>query len=236
MAPITIQKTETGISSLDKLLGGGLPPRTNLLFYGGPMTGKKPLLMQFIYEGLKMGTPGIFVLTDHSYDDWKKMMLQSGFILSPYEQKKVLKVIDCYSRQFDPDIKETDIISYPETPSAINSISLYLTNAEADLSKKKDTHRIAFHSLSSLLEATSPQTAFRFLQFMIGKFRKANATCVYALEKGMHDEKDVAMIMHLMDGLVEFEGGKLRANGIIGADRNWHPYTIGEKGFEIEFK
>jgi len=225
---------KTGIPSLDSILGGGLPARANMLFYGGPMTGKKPLLMQFVYEGLKMGIPSIFVLTDHSYEDWKKMMLQSGWALTPYEQKKIIRVIDCYSKQFDPDIKETDIISYTETPSAINSISLHLTKAQADLSNKKETHRIAFHSLSSLLEATNPQTVFRFLQFMIGKFRKANATCVYALEKGMHDEKDVAMITHLMDGLIEFEGGKLRVDGVIGADREWHPYTIGEKGFEIK--
>lgn len=231
---VAIPKMKTGIPSLDKILGGGLPSKTNLLFYGGPMTGKKPLMMQFIYEGLRKGIPGIFVLTNHSYGDWKKMMLQSGWILAPYEQKKIIKVIDCYCRQFDPEIRETECVSYPETPSAINSISLRLTRAQAALSKKRETHRIAFHSLSSLLEATNPQTVFRFLQFMIGKFRKANATCVYALEKGMHDEKDVAMITHLMDGMIEFEGGKLRVKGIIGASREWHSYKIGDNGFEIK--
>ncbi|MCX6769694.1 MAG: circadian clock protein KaiC, partial [Candidatus Micrarchaeota archaeon] len=43
----------TGIASLDDILGGGVPTSGNILIYGDPLCGKKPLLMQFIYEGLK---------------------------------------------------------------------------------------------------------------------------------------------------------------------------------------
>ncbi len=229
-------KQKTGIGALDKMLGGGLPIGSNVLLYGKPMCGKKPLMMEFAYEGLKQGIPCIFILTDYSYEDWKKMMAGSGWNIAPYEAKKMVRIIDAYSRQFDPEIRDTPVVSFPETPSAMNSISLHVARAQADIYKIKDHHNLCFHSLSSLMQNTNPQTVFRFLQFMIGKFRKVGATCMYTVEKGMHEEKDMTMVQHLMDGMIEFDDSneKLRVNGVVGADRNWHKIKMSDKGVEIK--
>ena len=61
----------TGIKTLDKVLGGGLPVAGNVLLLGDPLCGKKPMMMQFLYEGLKMNIPGIFVLTDFGFRNGK---------------------------------------------------------------------------------------------------------------------------------------------------------------------
>ena len=64
--------------------------------------------------------------------------------------------------------------------------------------------------------------------------RREGATAFYAMEKGMHDEKDVKMIEHLMDGVIEFEGGKISVRGLPGASATWHDYEVTDHGIEVK--
>ncbi len=223
----------TGIVGLDEILGGGLPPQSNILLYGDPLSGKKPLGMQYVYEGLRMQIPGIFVLTDFSYLDWKSKMAHSGWDLEPFERTGMVQFIDCYSRQFDPSLADSGVVSYADSPAALSSISLQLARVQDQLVQSFDNHRLLFHSISSLLKETDSSTFFRFLQFMVGKFRREGATAMYTVEKGMHDEKDIKMIEHFMDGVIEFEDGKITARGLLGCRHGWQSYTVSEKGVEI---
>ncbi len=223
----------TGISGLDRMLGGGLPPQTNILLYGDPLCGKKPLGMQYVYEGLKMQIPGIFVLTDFSHLDWKSKMAHSGWDLGPFEDTGMVQFIDCYSRQFDPSLADGGVVSYADSPAALSSISLQLGRVQDQLMQSFDNHRLLFHSISSLLKETDSSTFFRFLQFMVGKFRREGATAMYTVEKGMHDEKEIKMIEHFMDGVIEFQDNKIMARGLPGCTHGWQNYNVGEKGVEI---
>lgn len=223
----------TGIKSLDFILAGGLPPSANILLYGEPLCGKKPLLMQFVYEGLKMNIPGIFVLTDYGFADWKTMMESSGWSIKPYEQNGLLQVIDCYSRQFDPSLQDSGIVTYIGDATDLSAISLQLSGLQDQIMQISDSHRLGMHSLSSLLETNSQESVFRFMQFITGKFRRAGATAMYVMEKGMHDEKHVTMIEHLMDGMLEFSDDKIRTRGLMGSSPSWHKYELSDKGIRI---
>ncbi len=225
---------KTGLPSLDALLGGGLPPQANVLLYGPPLCGKKPLCMQFIHEGLKRSIPGIFLLTDYGYEDWRRMMFQSGWSLDAFEQSGAVQAIDCYSKQFDPELLDDDIVTYVETPAALSTISLRLDEVQDAILQNSKTHRLAFHSISTLLEAADAQTVFKFMQFVVGKFRRDGATAFYTIEKGMHDEKDVKMIEHLMDGVIEFDKSKISVRGLPGALPGEHEYEITDHGIEIK--
>jgi KaiC/GvpD/RAD55 family RecA-like ATPase len=222
------------IPTLDKLLGGGLNPGSNILLYGEPLCGKKLLLMQYIYEGLRSQTPGIFVLTDFGYLEWKKRMKNSGWDIEMYEQNGMVQAIDCFSRQFEPSLKTGGNISFANGPAALSNISLHIAKIQDMIVQEFPQHRFALHSLSSLLEENDEQTFFRFLQFMTGRFRREGAISFFTLEKGMHDQKQVTMIEHLMDGIIEFENGKLRAKGIAGADESWYPYEVTLQGIKIK--
>ncbi len=223
----------TGIRTLDEILGGGLPATGNILLDGDPLCGKKPLMMQFVYEGLKMNIPGIFVLTDYGFPEWKAMMESSGWKLDAYEKNGLLQVIDCYSKQFNPGLVDEGIVAYVGGPSDLSAISMQLSGLQEQIVQIADNHRLGFHSLSSLLETNPPETVFRFLQFLAGKFRRTGAMAMYALERGMHEEKQVKMIEHLMDGVIEFQDDKLRARGLMGASASWHKYELSDKGIRI---
>ncbi|MFA6489423.1 MAG: RAD55 family ATPase [Candidatus Micrarchaeia archaeon] len=223
----------TGIKTLDKMLGGGLPVAGNVLLLGDPLCGKKPLMMQFIYEGLQMNIPGIFVLTDFGYLEWKEMMDSSKWDVSEYEKNGLLQIIDCYSKTFDASLQDEGIVAYTSGGADLSEISMQLTGLQGQIMQIADNHRLSFHSLSSLLETNPPESVYRFLQFITGKFRRAGATAMYALEKGMHDEKQEKMVEHLMDCVIEFHEDEVRVRGLPGVPTAWHKYEMGEKGLYI---
>lgn len=219
---------------MDDILGGGLPTQGNVMLYGDPLCGKKPLLMQFIYEGLRMNIPGIFVLADYGFAEWKAMMESSGWILDEFEQNGMLQVIDCYSKQFNPALADEGIVTYVNGASDLSSISMQLSSLQDQIVQIAENHRVGFHSISSLLETNTPDSVFRFMQFITGKFRRAGCTAMYVVEKGMHEEKHVRMVEHLMDGVIEFSEDKMRVRGLMGASSSWHQYEVGETGLRIK--
>ncbi|MEM4554958.1 MAG: RAD55 family ATPase [Candidatus Anstonellaceae archaeon] len=223
----------TGIKNLDEILGGGLPMQSNIMLYGDPLCGKKPLLMQFVYEGLKMNIPGIFVLVDYGFEEWKSMMESSGWVLGQYEQNGLLQVIDCYSKQFDSSLEDEGIVSYL-VGNDLSNISMSLSALQDQIAQIAENHRLGFHSVSSLLETNSPESVFRFMQFITGKVRRSGCTAMYVVEKGMHDEKHVRMLEHLMDGVIEFSEDKLKVRGLMGASSSYHHYEIGPNGLIIK--
>ena len=231
--PPSVALYPTGIRSLDAILGGGLAQGCNVLVHGDPLCGKKPLLMQFLYEGLLMNVPGAFVLTDYGYEDWKRMMGTSGWALGNFEQSGLLEIVDCYSKQYDPNLQDAGFMHYADSPSALSSISLKLGSAQEKLASFSPMHRIAFHSISTIMEDAGEQTAFSFMQFITGKARHQGATAMYAIEKGMHERKDVAMIEHLMDAVIEFEENRVCVRGPMSASKGWHGFEVTPQGIII---
>ncbi|GAC1633700.1 MAG: circadian clock protein KaiC [Nevskia sp.] len=58
----TVAKTQTGISGLDDITGGGLPQGRTTLLVGGPGSGKTLFALQYLAHGARVcGEPGIFV-------------------------------------------------------------------------------------------------------------------------------------------------------------------------------
>lgn len=231
---VAIARIKTGIPSLDAIMGGGLPPQSNVLVYGEPLCGKKPLIMQYVYNGLAEGAPGIFVLTDYGIVEWANMMKQGGWNLESVKDQSLIHVVDAYSKQFEPGLEDNPNIAYVEHPSAISSLALHISSMQEGILKKSKEHRLAFHSISSLLEECEPKAVFNFLHFVTGKFRIAGATALYTMEKGMHSPAEVSMVEHLMDGIIEFEGESVKVKGLFGADGKTYAYKITPRGITIK--
>jgi KaiC/GvpD/RAD55 family RecA-like ATPase len=232
---VAIARVKTGIPSLDAIMGGGLPPQSNILVYGEPLCGKKPLIMQYIYQGLQEGMPGMFVLTDYGVVEWANMMRQGGWNLETVKDQSLIHFVDAYTKQFQPGLEDNPNIAYVEHPSAISSVALHISSMQDEILKAGGKeHRLAFHSISSLLEECDSKTVFNFLHYVTGKFRMAGATALYTMEKGMHSPVEVNMVEHLMDGIIEFEGENVKVKGIFGSDAQVHAYKITPRGITIK--
>ncbi len=225
-------KVQTGVLAIDALFDGGLPEGSNILLYGEPMCGKKLILMHYIYEGLKSQIPALLILTDFGREEWKLKMQQLNMDITPFEKSGLLKTIDCYSKQFEPSIQSTDFVKFASNASSLSNISLLISAFQQEIFTEFNSYRVAFHSLSSILEESNPKDFYKFMQFHAGKFRKSNATCLFVMEKGMHNAKELTTVEHLMNGTIEFEGSKIKPKGL-GVVSDWWDYSITDNGVEV---
>jgi hypothetical protein len=70
---------------------------------------------------------------------------------------------------------------------------------------------------------SNPQMVGRFLQVIIAKVKKAGGSVLLTLEEGMHDEKVIVTIEHLMDVIIHVKKEEdkvlVRADGVAGLER-----------------
>ena len=74
-----VERVSTGIDGLDRLMNGGIPRGFNVLVAGAPGTGKTIFGLQFIYEGVKRGEPGIYVSFEQFREEIIEQAVQFGW-------------------------------------------------------------------------------------------------------------------------------------------------------------
>ncbi|MBU2561166.1 MAG: RAD55 family ATPase [Nanoarchaeota archaeon] len=205
-----------------------LPKNSAALLIGPPLSGEKQVLFSYLLESLNNSTPVLLISTDKSPEEIKKDMLQMKIFVTKFETAKLLKYIDCYSKQTDESIKDTDCIRRVSGPLALNEISIALSDIERDFIRLNPAHNVIFSSLSTLLMYSNPQMVGRFLQVIIAKVKKAGGSILLTMEEGMHDEKVIVTIEHLMDAIIHVkkEGDKtmIRADGVPGFEK-WSEFS-----------
>jgi len=91
-------KVRSGVRRLDDLLYGGFPAGVQILLNGPAHTGKDVLARLFSVEGLKLGIPSIWVVTDKTHGQVRDDLasLYPGF--PEAEKKEMVRYVDLYSR------------------------------------------------------------------------------------------------------------------------------------------
>ncbi|NQU79654.1 hypothetical protein HQ545_07835 [Candidatus Woesearchaeota archaeon] len=209
-------------------LSASIPKNSAALLIGPPLTGEKKVIYNYISDALNDNTPVLLISTDKSPEEIKKDMLQHKIFITKFETKKTMKYIDCYSQQTDELIKDTPSIRRVSGPLALNEISIALSDIEKEFIRLGQHHNIIFNSLSTLLMYSNPQMVGRFLQVIIAKVKKAGGSILLTMEEGMHDEKVIVTIEHLMDAIIhvkkEEEKIMIRADGISGMEK-WSEFS-----------
>jgi KaiC/GvpD/RAD55 family RecA-like ATPase len=200
-----------------------LPKNSASLLIGPPLAGEKNFIYSYLRKSLESGEPAAFISTDKSPEDIKKEMLQMKMFVTKFETDKMLRYIDCFSKQTDESIKDTDCVKRVSGPLALNEISIALSDIERDFLRLNSSHKVIFNSLSTVLMYSNPQMVGRFLQVIIAKVKKAGGSVLLTLEEGMHDEKVIVTIEHLMDVIIHVKKEEdkvlVRADGVAGLER-----------------
>jgi KaiC/GvpD/RAD55 family RecA-like ATPase len=233
-----ITKIKTGVRRLDDLLFGGLPLNSNVFVYGPPFTGKLVLLNLFIAEGLRKGVPGVFILTDKSPSEIRDGLKQVLPKVDVYEKKGLLRYIDAYSRGMGIDSEETNT-TYIEKPTDLDELGMAVTNVQDMIAKEHKYHKVAFHSVSTIMAYTDAMTTFRFLQTLTSRNKRAGAVSQYCMDYGMFSDSEVQTLKHLMNGILEFKvddlKSYLRVEGISDVrTRGWIEYTHTTKNLSLK--
>ncbi len=89
-----MKKISTGIKKLDKIIGGGLLPRSSTLLAGAPGSGKTTFCLQFLHQAaISSGLTGILVTFEEFPEIIYRDALSLGWDLRRLEDRNQLKII-----------------------------------------------------------------------------------------------------------------------------------------------
>ncbi|MEE8402817.1 MAG: RAD55 family ATPase [Candidatus Hydrothermarchaeaceae archaeon] len=226
-----------GISKLDEAIGD-VPPGSNILLVGPPMTGKSLLVRDFFYTGLKNGEGGIYISTKDTATKLYQSFKDSDRDLQPYED--AFGIIDCVSRTLPIESKESiKNVIYAASAIDMPTISIGLNEFLKKLIKEKqiDKIRVVVESLSNLLMYSNLQTVYRFLHVFTASTRAADAISIYSVEGGMHSPETIATLKQLVQMAIEIQedGDRkmLRVSEGTG-DHKWQEYVIENSQISIK--
>jgi len=210
------------IPELDSSIGGGLKEKTNVLVIGPPGNEKVALALRFIESAGESGDGMVYITTDVSPSELEEKSAKIKDMVN-----KDLLFIDCYSWTLGQQQSTRNDIVVPG-PSALNDLSIGIAQAMQKLFKPEKKLRVVMHSLSTLLLYNNPEVVYRFTQITGARLKNSNATTLFLLEEGMHDEKVVATIKHLVDAVIEVknENGKFMVRAPMNGLTQWKEITL----------
>jgi KaiC/GvpD/RAD55 family RecA-like ATPase len=234
-------KVRSGVRRLDDLMFGGLPPAAQALINGPVHTGKDVLARMFVAEGLKGGTPAIWVVTDKTYTQIRDEMLA---VLPQYgeaEAKGLVRYADIYSRTLGVTQAEPGVKLLAPTDKAMLEQLTQVVNGFGQEFRDKfpgKSYRLVFETVSTLAAYLDTSATFRFLQPFSGRRRMDGAASYYVLETGMHTESDLQTLEHMTDGSVNLKLDQLKTFLSIRGlgevqSRAWVGYTFSKKSFSL---
>lgn len=235
-----VEKVRTGITKLDDLMYGGIPFNSNVLFIGPSFLGKEVAILNFIAEGLRKGIPAVIVTTSKPPQEISKDMAPILVEFVEYERIGLVKWIDATS-QVPPDsigFDQEKRVYKVNGAADLDSILEGLHEIEAVLGEEHEYFRMAYLSLSPSLSHSKPSEAYDFIQRMVNDLRQTRFVGAFALEKGMHDPREIETIEHQMDGAIMFkeEDTKtfLSIQGVCDVQtRDWVAYKRTDRGLII---
>jgi len=198
------QGIRVGIKGLDSVFTKSFPVGNSVLIMSPPLSELSIFGLEFLYDGLKRGEPGVYVTLDDSPESLRLKALKFGWPLINAARSGLMRWLDVYSIHANKDVKSTESILRIGGPLALTDLSIALSQIQNGFHRLSGSYRFFFDSLSTLLLYNSPNTIYRFLQVINSKLKMSNGVGFFTLMQGMHDEKVNMTIRHLMDGAITF--------------------------------
>ena len=179
--------------------------KKSTLMLSKPLEGKREFIENYARNAIKENKTLLFVLTDKNPGQLKQELIKDKLFF------KSIYFVDCYSQQAGLNSQKAKNMKYVSGPLALNEISIAVSDFQREFLKKELNHLIIFDSLSTLLIYSNAEAIGRFLQIFIAKINNLQGDAVFTIEQGMHDDKTVVTIEHLMDSIIEVkkEGNKI---------------------------
>ncbi|UCH04298.1 MAG: hypothetical protein JSW05_12115 [Candidatus Thorarchaeota archaeon] len=197
----------------------------------GPLgSGKTTYAEAFLYDGLQLGFPAVFVTTDVSPRVVRNDMSRHGWSVDAYEKSGQFVFIDGYSERMGaPTSSSTRSLSKVDD---ISELGIVLSEVLDDLV----VARVVVDSLSTLILHSSPVTMPRAVQRLSGRVTQSSHSIMFVLEEGVHDEKTYATFSYMADAVLRFKLEdsdpvpihKIRMERMRGTEtsRVWHDFVI----------
>ena len=192
-ASLSNAKVPTGISGLDEILGGGLPPRRLYLIQGAPGCGKTTLALQFLLTGARAGEKVLYISLSETREEVEEVARSHGWPLETIEIVELSAIDQQLAAEAQNTLFHTSEVELTET-----------TNLLLDAVERVKPTRVAFDSLSELRLLS--QTPLRYRrQILAFKQYFAGRNCTTLLLDDNTTEGADAHVLSLAHGVISLE-------------------------------
>lgn len=194
-----------GQPELDDIFGGGLSPGTTILLEDELGVSAKPLMIQFLAEGLFNGEYTYIVATESLYEDYRKLLVPMGVDEIVVETKRLV-YIDAFSNPFGyRDARKAtgfdNVIKDLSNPRTITD-----TIRQALLHVRTQNVRGVLDSFSTVLVYTQQlQAPIAFLQYKIASDRANGHITLFTLHSDVHPPEVVRAVEHYFNIVLRIE-------------------------------
>ena len=232
-----VERVKTGIPGLDEILKGGVPRRNVILLAGGPGTGKTIMGQQFLYYGLKIGEPGIYVALEEHPVQVRINMQQFDWDVKEYEEQGKFAIIDAFTAGIGEAAKREKYVV--PSPDDFPTLTDLIRQAIRDINAK----RVVVDSVTTLY-ITKPAVA-RNIVLQLKKILSGLGTTSILISQVSVTERGFGGpgVEHAADGIIRLDldevRGKLYRSIIVWKMRGTahsmqrHPFEITDKGITI---
>lgn len=197
----------------------------------GPLgSGKTTYAEAFLYDGLRLGFPAVFVTTDVSPRVIRNDMSRHGWSIDEFEHAGQFVFIDGYSERMGAP-KSSTVPSLAKVDD-ISELGIVLT----EVLDKLVVARVVVDSLSTLILHSNPATMPRAVQRLSGRVTQSSHSIMFILEEGVHEEKTYATFSYMADAVLRFKiddegempNHKVRMERMRGTDtsRVWNDFVL----------
>ncbi|MEM3926361.1 MAG: KaiC domain-containing protein [Desulfurococcaceae archaeon] len=231
------ERVKTNIPGFDEIVNGGIPKRNVVLLSGGPGTGKSIFSMQYIWNGLQLGEPGIYVVLEEHPVQVRVNMRNFGWDIRTYEQDGKFAIIDAFTGGVGEAAKREKYVV--KDPDSVDELIDVLRTAIRDI----NAQRVVVDSVSTLY-LTKPFMA-RNTVLQLKKVLSGMGTTSLLVSQVSVTEKGFGGpgVEHAADGIVRLDldeiNGELVRSVIVWKMRGTshsmrrHVFDITDKGIVI---
>lgn len=167
------------------------PRASQILLIGPPGDVKSRLAVRYLCDRAVKGEIGLYATTVLTPTQVKQIAVSYGG-----ESLDSLQVIDGVSCIRGKPSNEKHAFT---SLSELNSVSRILLDA---LNEAKNGH-LCIDSLSTLMIYSEPSSVIKFIRGIAAKAKVAGVSGIYVLEDGVHDERIVASLRFILDGVIQ---------------------------------
>lgn len=229
----------TGITGLDKILGGGFPQGRVIVVIGGPGCGKSILSSQYLYNGItKSNENAVYISLDESKEHFMTEMSSFGWDFDSLEKEGKFNFVDANNvKQIPQDAQIGRLQVGGKELGLVNLIDMISSAVE-----KTKARRIVLDSISGLI-FRFPKIEERRLAILdiIDGLSATGATCIVTSELISSGEaRELQAEEYIAHGVITLQtlrsGDRaIQIRKMRGAKVDTHPrpYMIKDNGFEV---
>ena len=232
-----VERIRTGIPGMDEILNGGIPKRNVVLLAGGPGTGKSIFGQQYLWNGLQLGEPGIFVALEEHPVQVRINMAQFGWDVRKYEKEGLFAMVDAFTGGIGEAAKREHYVVRDPTDIGL------LIDTLRDAIRDTGAQRVVIDSVSTLY-LTKPAVARSVVMQLKRVLSGMGATSILVSQVSVTERGFGGPgVEHAADGIIRLDldeiGGELKRSLIVWKMRGTshsmkrHPFDITGKGIVV---